>query len=67
MRLVAGRPKPSNWELRMNGAADKIVGYDDGEAEQEYRTDRQVDEPYVMGDEIETLNEIDRLTKINNN
>jgi hypothetical protein len=64
MSLIEGRPEPSHWAHRMNGAADKIHGFDDGEAEQETRNTPAA--PYVMGDEIETLNEIDRLTKINN-
>lgn len=31
MTLIAGKPQPSAWEFRKNGAADKIHGFDDGE------------------------------------
>lgn len=49
----------------MNGAADKMHGYDDGEAAPEYRRHTPA-APYIPSDEIETLLEIERLTKLNN-
>lgn len=64
MSLVAGQPKPSNWSYRINGAADEIRGYDAGEERPDYR--RTPGATYTPSDEVETLIEIERLTKINN-
>jgi hypothetical protein len=35
MTLTAPQREPSSWDFKKNGAADKIHGYDDGEAMQE--------------------------------
>jgi hypothetical protein len=48
----------------MNGAADKIHGYDDGEAAQEMRDTPAA--PYEFkGNELEVLQDIERLTELN--
>jgi hypothetical protein len=64
MTLIAGHPKPSNWLHRINGGADEIRGQDDGEAMEERNIPAA---PYTFQhNEIETLEEIERLTKLNN-
>ena len=64
--MITGAPKPSTpsrYILKLNGCEDKIHGYDDGEWMEPKSDDRYL--PYIQGNEIETLEEIDQLTEIN--
>ena len=61
MAIIAGRPEPSDRQYRINGAGDKIHGYDDGEWKKEYRS--YDDEPQTVREltyeELEILAELE--------
>lgn len=38
MTLRAPKREPSKWEVKKNGGADHIPGFDDGEPHREYRS-----------------------------